>query len=70
MHVYRVCVGLPQSAFGPLSACHRPYIYIYIACATPSIAHDDDVCMMGESIEYLRMRLINQKDLINNNTEI
>ena len=35
--------------------------------ATPSIAHDDDVCMMGESIEYLRMRLIYQTDLLNNN---
>ena len=35
--------------------------------ATPSIAHDDDVCMMDESIEYLRMRLIYQTDLINNN---
>ena len=35
--------------------------------ATPSIARDDDVCMMDESIEYLRMRLIYQTDLINNN---
>ena len=35
--------------------------------ATPSIAHDDDVCMMDESIEYLRMRLIYQTDLMNNN---
>ena len=35
--------------------------------ATLSIAHDDDVCMMGESIEYLRMRLIYQTDLFNNN---
>ena len=30
----RVCVGSPQSAFGPLSACRRPYIsYIYGGCA-------------------------------------
>jgi hypothetical protein len=35
--------------------------------ATHSIAHDDDVCLMDESIEYLRMRLIYQTDLINNN---
>jgi hypothetical protein len=39
-----------------------------VEIATPSLAHDDDdVCVMDESIEYLRMRLIYQTDLINKN---
>ena len=45
----------------------KTHARLMVEKATLSIAHDDDVCMMGESIEYLRMRLIYQTDHLNNN---